>query len=286
MSGCSEMASPHVANVLLPVRIRSSARREKTNPEVESDHFMYRGNHRKPKGRHRGSVKQKAKRIVVSTIIAGTMIVIPSSLPIPATAGSALGREAIVASMIDLRDEKVIEVSRSSQRETVAASLVAPEKPKVLNETIGVHDVKAVANPTPTVVAAPAPVAAAPAPAPAPVYSGTINPGSCQIGVVANAQAMCEAVYANFPVNSIGGYRAGSWGDHPTGHALDIMVGAYNPVGDSIADWAIANSGTYGVKYIIWRQRTWWPDSGWGPIMANRGSLTANHYDHVHVSFY
>jgi len=210
------------------------------------------------------------------------MIVIPSSLPIPATAGSALGREAAVLAA-QSRSEVHLLASRSSKRNVDEPILVAPEKPKVVKETIGVSGVKAVAEPTPEPIKYEPVSYVAP---PAPVYSGTINPGTCQIGVVANAQAMCEAVYAKFPVNGIGGLRAGSWGDHPTGHAIDIMVGAYNPVGDSIAEWAVANAGQYGVKYIIWRQRTWFPDSGWGGIMADRGSLTANHYDHVHVSFY
>jgi hypothetical protein len=38
------------------------------------------------------------------------------------------------------------------------------------------------------------------------------------------------------------------------------------------------------VKYIIWRQRIWYPSSGTWRGMADRGSATANHYDHVHVS--
>ncbi len=35
--------------------------------------------------------------------------------------------------------------------------------------------------------------------------------------------------------------------------------------------------------YVIWRQR-YNDGSGWDP-MEDRGSITANHYDHVHVSF-
>jgi hypothetical protein len=40
--------------------------------------------------------------------------------------------------------------------------------------------------------------------------------------------------------------------------------------------------------YIIYRQRIWdvrMASSGWVP-MENRGSITANHYDHVHSSVF
>ncbi|MDS5742304.1 peptidoglycan-binding protein LysM, partial [Streptococcus pneumoniae] len=45
-----------------------------------------------------------------------------------------------------------------------------------------------------------------------------------------------------------------------------------------------------GISYIIWKQRFYAPfDSKYGPAntwnpMPDRGSVTENHYDHVHVS--
>jgi hypothetical protein len=43
-------------------------------------------------------------------------------------------------------------------------------------------------------------------------------------------------------------------------------------------------AGTLNIKYIIWKQRIWHPGGGgWEPI-EDRGSVTANHYDHVHIS--
>ena len=53
--------------------------------------------------------------------------------------------------------------------------------------------------------------------------------------------------------------------------------------GDSIAAWVQSHVGEFNVKYIIWRQRYWEPGSSWDP-MEDRGSPTANHYDHVHVT--
>ncbi|MCV7097646.1 hypothetical protein H7H99_21600, partial [Mycobacterium kubicae] len=38
-----------------------------------------------------------------------------------------------------------------------------------------------------------------------------------------------------------------------------------------------------GVTYVIWQQR-YNDGNGWS-TMENRGSPTANHMDHVHVSF-
>ncbi len=53
--------------------------------------------------------------------------------------------------------------------------------------------------------------------------------------------------------------------------------------GDAIAAYVQAHVAQFNVKYLIWRQRYWAPGEGWS-AMADRGSTTANHYDHVHVT--
>lgn len=73
----------------------------------------------------------------------------------------------------------------------------------------------------------------------------------------------------------------GNASDHPTGHALDLMV--RGATGDRIADCAMANAEELGVKYVIWNQRINTGD-GW-ESMEDRGGETANHEDHVHISF-
>jgi hypothetical protein len=100
-----------------------------------------------------------------------------------------------------------------------------------------------------------------------------------------NAIAVINEVHASFPqLHDIGGYRAGDPGDHGTGHAVDIMCGRAD--GDALAAHLQTMAGTLHIKYLIWRQRIWYPGSGvWKP-MEDRGSITANHYDHVHVSVY
>ncbi|MET9341976.1 MULTISPECIES: coiled-coil domain-containing protein [unclassified Nonomuraea] len=88
----------------------------------------------------------------------------------------------------------------------------------------------------------------------------------------------------------VGCYRSGSSGEHPLGRACDFMMssGGSMPaavnrtLGDQIAAWAVKNQTRLGVKYVIWRQRIN-SGSGWRP-MSDRGSITENHYDHVHVS--
>lgn len=100
-----------------------------------------------------------------------------------------------------------------------------------------------------------------------------------------NAIAVINEVHAAFPqLTNIGGYRAGDPGDHGSGHAVDVMCGRAN--GDALAAHMQAMAGTLHIKYIIWRQRIWYPGSSstaWKP-MEDRGSITANHYDHVHIS--
>lgn len=69
--------------------------------------------------------------------------------------------------------------------------------------------------------------------------------------------------------------------DHPTGHALDFSVNRLT--GDQIAEYVLDNMELLSVKYVIWRQRINFGE-GWR-MMEDRGSATANHYDHVHISF-
>lgn len=91
-------------------------------------------------------------------------------------------------------------------------------------------------------------------------------------------------VSQRFGVTNIGGFRPGDPQDHGKGLALDVMVPVSSALGDSIANWAIANSGDLNIKYVIWKQRIWMPGRAWKG-MEDRGSTTQNHYDHVHISF-
>ena len=114
-------------------------------------------------------------------------------------------------------------------------------------------------------------------------YSTAAYAGMCRgLGLGGSASAVCSAVRSLFGPLSIGGYRAGDSGDHGAGKAADIMVDNFAE-GDAIAAFVMAHAGELNVKYVIWKQRIWHPGGGW-KAMADRGSPTQNHYDHVHVS--
>jgi hypothetical protein len=101
-------------------------------------------------------------------------------------------------------------------------------------------------------------------------------------GLAPHAVAVLNAVREEFPeLDNIGGVRAGDPGDHGSGHAVDIMTSTAQ--GDAVAQYLQGRAGELGIKYLIWKQRRWAPGGSWVP-MEDRGSVTANHYDHVHVS--
>lgn len=106
---------------------------------------------------------------------------------------------------------------------------------------------------------------------------------SVESGLQSNAVKVYRAVCAAFPAVTGWGGRSGS-GDHGAGRALDIM--SSGGLGDAIADYVRSQASAFGVSEVIFAQRIWTPlrgSEGWRP-MEDRGSSTANHYDHVHVS--
>ena len=121
-----------------------------------------------------------------------------------------------------------------------------------------------------------------------PLIGGTITPRMRQVKDVIDGRFG--------PFSAIGCYRAENGGEHPLGRACDFMLstGGVMPAaagverGYSIAAWAQANAPRLGIMYIIYRQRMWdirMASSGWVP-MADRGGITANHFDHVHISVF
>jgi hypothetical protein len=103
-------------------------------------------------------------------------------------------------------------------------------------------------------------------------------------------------IMRNFPMKyGVGCLRPGDPGEHGKGRACDFMMsrggtmasGSDEARGDALADYLIKNGARIGVMYIIWKQRYYDIRSGggWDP-MSDRGGVTANHYDHVHVSVF
>lgn len=116
------------------------------------------------------------------------------------------------------------------------------------------------------------------------VRSGTCASTSVESGLTANAVGVHRAVCGSFPsITNFGGAR-GSADEHGSGHALDIMVSG--ETGWQVARWARANASSLGITEVIYSQKIWTTQragEGWRS-MSDRGSATANHYDHVHVT--
>ena len=124
----------------------------------------------------------------------------------------------------------------------------------------------------------------------APDYASIAASKSENAGLQPQTAAFKEEIANLFGITSFSGYRPGDSGDHGKGLAIDFMVPVSSALGDQIADYAIQNMATRGINYIIWKQRFYAPyPSKYGPAytwnpMPDRGSITENHYDHVHVS--
>lgn len=159
--------------------------------------------------------------------------------------------------------EEAKEVASSSEA-TAAVSTYQPEEAKTVSTTY-----------------------AAPA---APDYAGLAVAKSENAGLQPQTAAFKEEIANLFGITSFSGYRPGDSGDHGKGLAIDFMVPESSELGDKIAEYAIQNMASRGISYIIWKQRFYAPfDSKYGPAntwnpMPDRGNVTENHYDHVHVS--
>ena len=131
------------------------------------------------------------------------------------------------------------------------------------------------------------PTYAAPA---APDYATIAATKSENAGLQPQTAAFKEEVAKLYGITSFSGYRPGDLGDHGKGLAIDFMVPVSSALGDQVAEYAIQNMASRGISYVIWKQRFYAPfPSKYGPAytwnpMPDRGSVTENHYDHVHVS--
>ena len=122
-----------------------------------------------------------------------------------------------------------------------------------------------------------------PAPAKTAPYSGSaFAAAAAKIGLRGYARTVYSAVRSTFGITNIGGLRPGDPRDHGTGHAVDVMITS-RAQGDAVAAFVMAHAGEFHVKYVIWRQRIWFPGGSWQG-MSDRGGVTANHFDHLHVS--
>lgn len=173
------------------------------------------------------------------------------------------------------------------------ATNVATQNPEVAAAPQSAPAAEEAPTETPEAPAQPAAVETAAAPEVQPVAStpttGNVLPTDPNLKP--QAEAFRQEIAAKFGITNIGGYREGDPEDHGQGLAVDVMVPTSSELGDQVAQYAIDNMGRAGISYIIWKQQFYMPvDNIYGPAntwnqMPDRGGDTANHYDHVHISF-
>ncbi len=130
----------------------------------------------------------------------------------------------------------------------------------------------------------PAEIETAAGPVPADVSGTACSSGNgVESGLSSNTIAVHRAVCAAFPGLVYGGLRPGDSGEHGSGLALDIMVSGSK--GDAVAAYLQEHATELGIDNLIWKQRIWFVGKPFGSWkgMEDRGSVTANHFDHVHV---
>jgi len=285
--------------------------------ETPPDHSTGRG----ASGRHRGtslpltlSGRSLPWRTVGLRSAAGLALVVGAGVVTLGPARVPDGVATPAAAQIGLADAAEMDTaalsmrlsdraSRSGRAELLPTGAFGPEGPA--HPQTRINPAAAVPVPAPP----PAP-AAAPAPAPTPTATATPKPtatpfpkaaaapagvsqaacasgSAVEAGLTKDAIRVHRAVCALFAGVTGWGGRSGSGGEHSSGRAVDIMI-PNSSVGQAIANYVRANAKALGVSEVIWSQRIWTVQrsgEGWRS-MSDRGSPTANHYDHVHVTVY
>ena len=178
----------------------------------------------------------------------------------------------------------------ATQNPEAAAAPQSAPAPAAPAETPAAEEAPAETTPAP---AQPAAVETAAAPEVQPVASTPASGNTIPTdpNLQPQAEAFRQEIAAKFGITNIGGYRAGDPDDHGKGLAVDVMVPTSSQLGDQVAQYAIDNMDRAGISYVIWKQQFYMPvDNIYGPAntwnqMPDRGGDTANHYDHVHISF-
>ena len=227
-------------------------------------------------------------------VVAAVADKVSESLPTPEAPAETPAPAAPVA---EKAPTPVVEEAPAQPAAAPAEVAAAPVEAPVVEEAPAAP----VAEPAPVVEvpAEPEVTAVASTPqygAPAPVVDTTASTPSTATptsneGLQPQAIRFKEQVINELGLTDIGGYRPGDPEDHGKGLAIDVMVPESSAIGDQVAQYAIDHMQENGISYIIWKQRFYAPvDNIYGPAntwneMPDRGSVTENHYDHVHVSF-
>ncbi|MHC3644901.1 LysM peptidoglycan-binding domain-containing protein [Streptococcus suis] len=204
---------------------------------------------------------------------------------------SAPVEEVVEQPVAEASVEEVVEqpVAEASVEEVVEQPVVEAPVEEVVEQPVVEAPVEEVAEQP--VVEAPVEQPVVETPQVTALSTTTTSTSAYDVGLQPQVAAFRAEVANAFGITSFSGYRPGDSGDHGKGLAIDFMVPQSSALGDQVAAYAVVNLASKNINYIIWKQRFYaLYDSIYGPaytwnLMPDRGSVTENHYDHVHVSF-
>ena len=195
--------------------------------------------------------------------------------------------------------KKLLATLREEERQRLAeeaARLAALREAERVSRSAGERE-SVSASRRPAASSAPSRAASsAPSRAASSAPSRAASTGSCppsgsrgaETGLTPATLSIMRCGLAAFPqVDYAGGLGSrGNETDHDNGRAVDFMIPGYrssagNDLGWRVAEWATKQPG---IKYVIFDQMIYGGWTGGWRQMENRGSDTANHRDHVHVS--
>ena len=234
-----------------------------------------------------GALSRSAPRVTVHhqpKITSRKFMTAPLNLwPAPRAKGqplAVLGKGGKVP-LTGVRSHGFAQILHDGQLRWVTSAYLADRMPKLAPRPAAPHPAAAGTRVAPR-PAAPRPAATGTS---AGVTSAPCPDGSAtESGLTPSAVTLFRSVCNAFPaLGTYGGYAAR--GEHSSGKAVDFMVSDPS-LGQAVADWARAHAGELNLYDVIWQQHIWTPvraAEGWR-AMPDRGSPTANHYDHVHIS--
>lgn len=104
-------------------------------------------------------------------------------------------------------------------------------------------------------------------------------------GLTSDTKKLRAILFHKFPeIDVIGGYRPCDFaGEHCSGRALDIMISGKK--GHEVMQYleGLHDEGIINICWNIYEQQFFPSPSFKGSKMSDRGSITQNHYDHIHT---
>ncbi len=236
-------------------------------------------------------VEQPVAEAPVEEVVEQPVVEAPIEEVVEQPVVEALVEEVVEQPVVEAPVEEVVEqpVAEAPVEEVVEQPVVEAPVEEVVEQPVAEAPVEEVAEQP--VVEAPVEQPVVETPQVTALSTTTTSTSAYDVGLQPQVAAFRAEVANAFGITSFSGYRPGDSGDHGKGLAIDFMVPESSALGDQVAAYAVANLASKNINYIIWKQRFYAPyDSIYGPaytwnLMPDRGSVTENHYDHVHVSF-